>query len=43
MTLGIDAVAEPCALLGGSKTELILEKQIYNKITIAIAAERLEW
>lgn len=42
-TLGIGAVAEPCALLGGSKTALILEKQIFKKVTVALAEEHPEW
>jgi cobalt-precorrin 5A hydrolase len=42
-TLGIGAVAEPCALLGGSKTELILEKQASNRVTVALAVEHCEW
>lgn len=42
-TLGIGAVAEPCALLGGSKTEIILEKQVYGRVTVALAAEHIEW
>ncbi len=42
-TLGIGAVAEPCALLGGSKTELILEKYAYNRVTVALAIERCDW
>ncbi len=41
--LGIGAVAEPCALLGGSKTELILEKHAYNRVTVALAIERCDW
>ena len=42
-TLGIGAVAEPCALLGGIKTELILEKQVYRRVTVALAVEHPEW
>jgi cobalt-precorrin 5A hydrolase len=42
-TLGVGAVAQPCALLGGSKTELLLEKQVYRRITVALAVEHPEW
>ena len=42
-TLGIGAVAEPCALLGGTKTELLLEKQVYRRVTVALAVEHPEW
>ena len=42
-TIGVGAVAEPCALLGGTKTELILEKQVYRRVTVALAVEHTEW
>lgn len=42
-TLGIGAVAEPCALLGGSRTELIQEKQACNRVTVALAIEHCDW
>ncbi len=35
----LPAVAEPAALLAGRRTRLILRKQIYNGITVAIAKE----
>ncbi len=42
-TLGIGAVAEPCALLGGSKTELLLKKQSFHRVTVALAVEQCQW
>lgn len=41
--IGIGAVCEPAALLGGRKTALILTKQKYPGITIAIAKENFMW
>ena len=38
--LGISAVAEPCAILGGFRCKLILPKTIYKETTIALAEER---
>ena len=40
--IGVRAVAEPCALLAGRKTALILPKQKTGKITIALAQEDAE-
>lgn len=38
--LGVKAVAEPCALLAGRQTEIILAKTIYGKVTVAVAREK---
>lgn len=37
--LGLDGVCEPCALLAGRRTRLIISKQILNNVTLAIARE----
>jgi cobalt-precorrin 5A hydrolase/precorrin-3B C17-methyltransferase len=37
--LNVKAVAEPCALLGGRKTRLIMPKEKYGPVTIAVARE----
>lgn len=37
--IGLDGVCEPCALLAGRRTKLILKKQILGQVTIAIARE----
>lgn len=37
--VGLPGVAEPCALLGGHNTELILRKTICNGVTVALARE----
>lgn len=37
--LGLEGVCEPCALLAGRRTKLILKKQIYDGTAIAIAVE----
>lgn len=37
--LGIPGVSEPCALLAGRKTQLIMERKIYGDVTIALAQE----
>lgn len=39
-TLGIYSVAEPCAILGGFRCQMILPKRKMKGITIAIAEER---
>ena len=39
--LGVKAVAEPCALLAGYKTELIQHKKIIGNVTVALAKEQL--
>ncbi len=41
--IGIGAVCEPAALLGGRKTRLILAKQKFAGVTVAIAKENLMW
>ncbi len=42
-TLGIYSVAEPCAILGGFRCQLILPKTGMKGSTIAIAQERFLW
>jgi cobalt-precorrin 5A hydrolase len=37
--LGLPGVSEPCALLAGRNTKLIMEKTIYGDVTIALALE----
>ena len=37
--IGLKGVCEPCALLAGRKTKLILKKRISGRVTIAIAGE----
>ncbi|MFH1859562.1 MAG: cobalamin biosynthesis protein [bacterium] len=37
--IGLKGVCEPCALLAGRKTRLIMKKQIHEGVTIAIAME----
>jgi len=39
--LGVKAVAEPCALMAGYKTELIQSKKIIGNVTVALAMEQL--
>ncbi len=41
--MGIGGVSEPVALLAGRKTRLILKKQKFSGITVAIAQENLAW
>ena len=41
--IGIGAVCEPAAILGGRKTRLVLAKQKFQGITIAIAVENFMW
>lgn len=41
--IGVWAVSEPAALLAGRKTQLILAKQKYPGVTIAIARENFTW
>jgi cobalt-precorrin 5A hydrolase len=41
--VGLPAVAEPCALLGGRRTRLRLKKTKYEGITVAIAEEHCMW
>ncbi|MCL5039033.1 MAG: precorrin-3B C(17)-methyltransferase [Firmicutes bacterium] len=40
--VGVGAVAEPAALLGGSQTRLILPKQVLGRVTVAVAEESEE-
>lgn len=40
--IGLPGVAEPAALLAGTRTRLILEKTICNRVTIALAQENLQ-
>ncbi len=42
-TIGIGAVAVPCALLGGTKTALITERIAWNNVTVALARENCTW
>ena len=41
--IGVGGVSEPAALISGRKTKLILKKQKYPGITIAIAQENFSW
>ncbi len=41
--IGVEGVAEGCALLGGARTRLILPKTIINGVTIALARENSIW
>jgi len=41
--VNLPAVAEPAALLAGRYTQLILNKQTFNGITVAIAEENCMW
>ncbi len=41
--VGLPAVAEPCALLGGRRTRLRLKKTRYEGITVAVAEEHCMW
>jgi cobalt-precorrin 5A hydrolase len=41
--IGLPAVAEPSALLGGRRTSLILPKQIVDGVTVAVAQEDFSW
>ncbi len=42
-TTGLPAVAEPCAMLAGSRPCLILKRIVVGKVTVALARERLSW
>lgn len=42
-TLGIGAVAVPCALLGGTKTQLITDRIACCQVTVALARENCMW
>ena len=41
--VGLPAVAEPAALLAGRRTELLLPKQTYHGVTVALARENCTW
>ncbi len=41
--IGVGGVSEPAALISGRKTKLILKKQKYPGITVAIAQENFSW
>ena len=41
--IGVGGVAEPAALISGRKTKLILKRQKYPGITVAIAQENFSW
>lgn len=41
--IGIWGVCEPAALLAGRKTRLLLEKQKFPGVTVAVAQENLTW
>ncbi|HEY9593086.1 MAG TPA: cobalamin biosynthesis protein, partial [Spirochaetia bacterium] len=40
--LGVRAVAEPCALLGGRRTRLVIAKRTFPRVTVAVAVEDAE-
>ncbi len=41
--IGVGGVCEPAALISGRKTKLILKRQKYQGITVAIAQENFSW
>ena len=41
--VNLPAVAEPAALLAGRRTKLLLQKQKYENVTVAIAVENCLW
>lgn len=41
--IGLEGVSEPAALLGGRKTQLIIEKTKYPGVTVAVARENFTW
>lgn len=41
--LGVPAVAEPCAMLAGRRTTLVLKKQTFKDVTVAVAKESFGW
>ncbi len=41
--VSLPAVAEPAALLAGRRTKLLLEKQIIQSVTVALATENCLW
>lgn len=40
-TIGVFGVAEPCAILAGENSEIILRKQHFDGVTVCVAKERL--
>jgi cobalt-precorrin 5A hydrolase len=41
--LGVPAVAEPTAMLAGRRTTLVLKKQTFKDVTVAVAKESFGW
>ncbi|MFH1118153.1 MAG: cobalamin biosynthesis protein [Pseudomonadota bacterium] len=41
--VNLPAVAEPCALLAGSRTTLLVPKKTYDGVVVAVARERFLW
>lgn len=41
--VGLPAVAEPAALLAGRRTTLVLPKQVFDGVTVAVARESSTW
>lgn len=41
--IGVPAVAEPCALLAAGRSRLVLPRQAYKGVTVAIAEEEQRW
>lgn len=41
--VNLPAVAEPCALIAGSRTTLLVPKRTFNGVAVAVAAENLLW
>jgi cobalt-precorrin 5A hydrolase len=39
----LPAVAEPCALLGGRRTKLVLPRTVFKGVTVAVARESCLW
>lgn len=41
--VNVPAVAEPCALLAGRRTTLLIPKTVHNGVTVAVAKESFLW
>lgn len=41
--VNLPAVAEPCALLAGRRTRLVIPRKTYNGLTVAVAKESFMW
>lgn len=41
--VNVPAVAEPCALLAGRRTRLLIPRNIHNGVTVAVARESFLW